>query len=217
MQISHKDAQAFLHRQADHLLDTTAEKHLNEHLKACAACRAYAAQLKEVENAVQSIMHRKWNQRSTPLAMDALLKKTNRERVRSFVVIRMSIVSAAVFLFVILGWQLSSSGTLTNSRMPSGALPVPTPSTGYTATIQSSTDCRQIRYTVQDQDTLENIADRFSTTREGIMSLNKLDHEKIQTGMMLLVSDCNATPTGTTLPPTFTVTPVHDRSTFTPG
>lgn len=217
MQISHNDAQAFLQRRADQLLDTSTEKYLNEHLKACATCRYYASQLNEVENAVHSIMHRSWNQPFTPLSMDTLLKKTTRDNAHSLVIMRMSAVGAAILLLVLISWQLSSPRPLTNNRMPYSALPVPTPSTGYTATIQSSTNCRQIRYTVQDQDTLASIADRFSTTREGIISLNQLDHEKIQTGMMLLVPDCNATPTGTILPPTFTLTPVHDRFTDTPG
>lgn len=217
MQISHTDAQVFLQRRADHLLDRTTEQDLNEHLNTCATCHNYASQLNEIENAVHSIMHRRWNQLSPPLAMDALLKKSNQAKARLLVIMRMSMVGAAVLLFVFMGWQFSSSRILTNNQMPYSALPVPTPSTIHTATLQSATDCSQIRYTVQDQDTLEIIADQFSTTREGILSLNQLDHENIHTGMLLLVPDCNATPTGTILPPTVTLTPEHNRSTNTPG
>jgi hypothetical protein len=55
--ISHDEAQARLQAAADGLLDAARQTDLNTHLEGCAACRAYAAEIQALENAVKRTLH----------------------------------------------------------------------------------------------------------------------------------------------------------------
>ena len=86
-----------------------------------------------------------------------------------------------------------------------------------TVTSLLSSPCVQIHYHVQKNDTLEGIAARFATSKETLMRLNNLSSELIQPKRELLIPVSNTTPTHTLPPPTFTITPILDTTTSTPG
>jgi hypothetical protein len=118
--------------------------------------------------------------------------------------------------FFFIGWQV----TLINDPVQSlysGLLPIPTPSIQYTATNSLALHCQEILYTVQENDTLQSIAEEHGTSKELIMQVNNLNTEVIQPGLELLVPVCESTPTSTIYPPTFTITPILEPITYTPG
>ena len=67
MQITHEEAIQLIQYGTDKTLRSNEEKILKEHLKDCAQCRAYAHQLRDMENVLQNIMRKQWSLRPAPL------------------------------------------------------------------------------------------------------------------------------------------------------
>ena len=218
MQITHAEALRLIQYQADGPTRGENEKELNSHLADCAECRAYAQEFHEMENILQRVMRKQWSLRPVPLSLDKLTAiNYERKNKRALLVTRTSLISFAFFAFVFIGWQfaLTSTSLLTVSQPVSP--PVPTPSTLFTATIHSSANCSEALYTVQAGDTLETIAQQFSTTQDTIMEWNHLKTESINPNMEMRIRICDSTPTSTTYPPTSTITPILEPVTYTPG
>jgi len=218
MQISHTEAMRLIQFHADHALQDNKENILNEHLKECAECRAYAQQLNKLENILKNIMHKQWGLRPAPLSIAALVENKNGKKSSSaLLVTRTALISVALLAFMLIGWQFTSASPTPTDGTQFEVLSIPTPSTQITVTTSSSKNCLQIHYQVQENDTLESIASHFATSKEIIMTLNNMFSETIQPNTELLVPLCDTTPTSTLHPPTFTITPFLDPTTSTPG
>jgi len=218
MQLTHEEAIQLIQFNADKAVHGIKAKMLYEHLNDCAHCSSYASQFKEMENVLQSVMHKQWNQRPAPLSIVAL-KATKKmwKNNSALLITRTALIGMSIFAFVMLGWQIAFTNNRGSVTYP-GMLPVPTPSTQYTATTNTTAlHCEEIIYKVQENDTLEGIAFHHATTKEIIMELNNMSTESIKAFTELLVPICNSTPTSTTYPPTFTNTPIHEPITYTPG
>jgi LysM repeat protein len=79
--------------------------------------------------------------------------------------------------------------------------------------------CEELEYEVQENDTLESIANHFSISKEEIMSINNMKTETVNAKMELMIPICNFTPTGTVNPTalTTTYTPSTSPVPSTPG
>jgi LysM repeat protein len=218
MQISHAEAMQLMEFQTDHTLHGDKENILNEHLKGCAECRAYAQQSNQLEKILKSVMHKQWDLRPAPLSVAVLLGNKFRKKASSAILLtRTALVSIAFMAFIVIGWQFTTSNSTTVYGTQYEILPNPTPSTPITATTFSTKNCTQIHYQVQENETLDSIASHFTTSKETIMNLNNLTSEAIQPNTELVVPICDTTPTSTLNPPTFTITPFLDPTTSTPG
>ena len=217
MQITHEEAIQLIQYTADKAVPSVKEKLLHEHLQGCTQCNAYARQFKDMENVLQTVMRKQWSQRPAPLSLSALKAKKDSQKNRSaLLVTRTALIGMAICTFIFIGWQVTLTTNPKNAIFP-GMLPVPTPSTQFTATNTLALHCQQILYKVQEHDTLESIANQYATSKEAIMNLNDLNTEIIQRDMELLVPICKSTPTSTIYPPTFTITPFLEPITNTPG
>jgi len=217
MQITHEEAIQLIQYAADKAVPGVKEKLLHEHLQDCAQCSAYARQFKDMENVLQTVMRKQWSQRPAPLSLSTLKAKKDSQKNRSaLLVTRTALIGMAICTFIFIGWQVTLTTNPKNAIFP-GMLPVPTPSTQYTATNTLALNCHQILYKVQEYDTLESIANQYATSKEAIMNLNNLNTETIQRDMELLIPICKSTPTSTIYPPTFTITPFLEPITNTPG
>jgi LysM repeat protein len=217
MQITHEEAIQLIQYTADKAAPSAKEKLLHEHLKDCAQCSAYAGQFKDMEKVLQNVMRKQWSRRPAPLSLSALKEKKDSQKKKStLLVTRTALIGMAVCTFIFLGWQVTLTTNPKNTLFP-GMLPVPTPSTQYTATNTQTLNCQQILYKVQEHDTLESIASQYATSKEAIINLNNLNIETIQRDMELLIPICKSTPTSTIYPPTFTITPFLEPTTNTPG
>lgn len=217
MQITHEEAIQLIQYTADKAAPSDKEKLLHKHLKGCAQCNAYARQFKDMENVLQTVMRKQWSQRPAPLTLgDLKAKKDSRKNKSALLVTRTAFIGMAVCTFIFIGWQVTLTTNPQNAIFP-GSVPIPTPSTQFTATNALTLNCQQILYKVQEYDTLESIAGQYATSKEAILKLNNLNAENIQRDMELLVPLCKSTPTSTIYPPTFTITPFLEPITNTPG
>ena len=217
MQITHEEAIQLIQYTADKAVPGATEKLLYEHLKDCEQCSTYAGQFKDMENVLQTVMRKQWSQRPAHLSLSALKeKKDSRKNKSTLLVTRTAFIGMAVCTFIFIGWQVTLTLNPKNAIFP-GMLPVPTPSTQYTATNTQTLNCQQIIYKVHEYDTLESIASQYATSKEAIINLNNLNTETIQRDMELLIPICKSTPTSTIYPPTFTITPFLEPITNTPG
>ena len=218
MRISHAEAIQLIEFQADHILRGDKQTFLNEHIATCAECQTYAQRLNQVENVLQSVMRKQWDRRPAPLSITGLIKnKLDRKSSNTILITRTALISLALMVFVMAGWQFTSTNTRSTSGTQFALLAIPTPSKQLTATNFSAVHCTQIRYQVQKNDSLDSIALKFATSKEKLITLNNLSSENIQLNVELLVPVCDTTPTSTVHPPTFTITPFLDPTTSTPG
>ena len=221
-QISHEEARRLIHHKADYLLDHNRLSLLNAHLKGCAECSAHASQLNELENILPRVMQNKWKLHPTPILVGQLMS-----RIRSgpfgFAnynsVARTAAIVIAVVAFMISAWQFSSIKSAAPPQKLIGVLPIPTPSTQLTSTGVTAQDCGHVQYRVQEDDTLQGIAYKFSVSKETIMAFNNMSTETIAEYMEIKIPLCNFTPSRTDKPPTttITITPQFELNTSTPG
>jgi len=218
MQITHEEAHRLIQFRSDKRLEVKNETDLNNHLFACVACREYSEEIRNVENILQQTMRKQWNIRPLPLQMGAILGNINsNKRAGVFLTTRTAIISLVFVLFAFIVWQSTSTKTAP-MQVPFGTLPlIPTPSNQYTATDTLQKECGEIRYIVQKGDTLDSLAQRFSTTKESIINANHLTSDMLTISQELSIPYCGSTPTGTTHPPTFTITPIFETTSTTPG
>ena len=220
MQISHEEARTLIQFNADEALDANRKGVLRSHLDDCAECRSHADRIKETEAALRNVISKNWGMRPVPLSINAKKElKSNQGSTGMILATRTMMIGIAFTMFVIAAWQLMQVTRGTPGQSPLGILPVPTPSTQFTATTIKVQNCEEVRYRVRENDTLESIADHFSTSKEVIMSANSMETETINTTMELNIPLCDTTPTGTVHAPTLTTThtPEIDVITTTPG
>lgn len=217
MQITHEEAHRLIQFKSDSRLDSKKESDLSEHLTSCLACRGYLAEIREAERILQRALRKQWDVRALPLQMGSILDEVNSNMGTSaFVTTRTALVSLIFMFFAFIAWQSTTNST--SSQILPGSVPlIPTPSNQYTATNTLQTECGEIRYIVQKGDTLESLAKRFSTTKEELISANHLTSDALFPSQELVIPYCGSTPTSTTHPPTFTITPNSEAISTTPG
>ena len=218
MELTHEEARQLIQFDPDHALTQNKQTLLRAHLKGCADCRAYHANLNEIEINLQRVMHREWDLRPTPLSIAVLTSKRNFiGRLNILLATRTALVSIALLVFIFGIWQIKLITSYTSNRTPLNILPVPTPSAQLTSTTIGVQNCEEIRYIVQENDTLEGLAEQFSTSKESIMTANDMKIEAIRGGTELIIPVCDYTPTSTVNPPTGTIyTPFTSPTTNTP-
>ncbi|SRR6266496_5169379 len=201
MQLTHAEAHRLIQLSSDERLDSQQRMLLSTHLSDCAECRDYAEEIKEVEGILVSVLKRQWNLRQPiPLSIGVLVAKRNSRATSNILVTRMAMITVVFIAFAFSAWQFIVAGNQAAGRLSAGVPPVPTPSVQSTRTESMLQSCKEIYYTVQENDTLENIADRFSISKEEIIAVNHLQSETINIGMELILPGCKLTPTGTIHP-----------------
>jgi hypothetical protein len=151
--------------------------------------------------------------------MEVLYEKVSREgNINVFVTTRTALIGVAFIMFAIITWQSMATVGITSQQSPFGTVPlIPTPLTQFTVTNTLQNDCDAIKYHIQEGDTLESIAHHFSVPMEAIMLANNLTGELPVSTRELIIPACSSTPTSTSHPPTFTITPIFEAIATTPG
>jgi|WetSurMetagenome_2_1015567.scaffolds.fasta_scaffold190804_1 hypothetical protein len=218
MQITHEEARRLIQFKADERLPSASEEALRTHLRDCKDCQRYLESLQETESTLRLTMRKQWSVRPLPLQMDAVYAKViSNPGASIFMPTRKALIGLAVVTFAFIAWQ-SMSGSLSSYPTVPGTIPfIPTPSTQYTATNTLQNDCKYVQYIIQQGDTLESIAQQFSTSKEAIVSENGLPTNEIHVSQEISIPFCESTPTGTSSAPTFTITPNLEPISTTPG
>lgn len=215
MSITHEEARRMIQFDADKALDARGRRTLDAHLDKCADCRFYAGEIGETEGILRRVMKQQWSYHPLPLPMDMIMGG-NDSKIYSRIILatRFAAIALVFVLSVVSLWQVTQPNQTTPPFM---AMPVPTPSVQFTHTTVSVTDCRETRYKVREEDTLESIARRFSLSTEAILSANAMNADAIiHADMELVIPLCGSTPT--THPPTITTYPPATHfTTHTPG
>ena len=219
MQITHEEARRLIQINADAALNPQQKTMLLTHIRTCLESRVYAEEIQEVENILLPMMKKAWNRHPIPLSSsDLKVGRSIESSHGNLLAMRTAIVSFIFVAFVFSAWQLTRSGQPLPGLSPLKVSSVPTPSIESTNTTISSKSCDLIHYQVQESDTLASLTDRFSISKDELLSLNNLKTETINSGMTLLLPDCNLTPTSTIWPTvaTTTFTPVISSVTSSP-
>lgn len=218
MQITHAEAHRLIQFDLDRILDPEKQKFLFSHLEECDACRAYAVEMRAMENRLQELMNKQWNhQGPLPLSIDSIKAHSNVPGSASILFQwRAALVSMVLVAFSFIIWQLTATSFDSSGQIPSTILPVPTPSTLTTASLASPT-CEWTLHKVEESDTLEGIALQYSVSKQAIMTLNGLDSEWVYESMEIKIPQCAITPTMTAHWPTTTLTPKLELIIDTPG
>jgi hypothetical protein len=221
-QITHEEVRRLINIRADLSLDANTGSILDAHLNKCIECKRYASELDDLEILLRK-MNRSLNLRPTPLRLDQI---THRSRDTAFgflkntMVTRIVTIVTAFIAVAIVTWQFFSA-SVASPTIPYTAIPIPTPSTSLTSTKSNILflNCGYLSYQVQEGDTLDDIALRFSIPKETIMDFNEIKEENINPAMQIRIPICDHTPTVTIDTPnsTITITPQFEPITPTPG
>jgi LysM repeat protein len=221
MQLTHEQAREMIQFQADAALGADRQRILKTHLDVCEACRAYSDSLKRTETILRQAMTRRWSLRAAPLKLEtirgeSIFKSSQRDQLAT----RLAMIASAVLIFVVVSLGFANgTNPGADSQTPLDVPLIPTPSLQPTSTrVETAQSCGHLQYIIQANDTLENIANRFSISKAALMGANKLKSETILPGAEIIIPQCNSTPTGTVRPPTFTstITPLLDTLSRTP-
>jgi LysM repeat protein len=220
MQITHEEARSLIQFSMDQMLKPQEKNTLQTHLEDCLECRAFFADIKEVEKYVVPAMAQHWNLDPAPLSLASINNKKKVQQQSSIILAtRTAIISIVFAAFIFSAWQFSGSYGRSSTPMPVRLLPIPTPSGQSTSTTVSFQKCEELSYQVQENDSLESIAIRFAISKDKLMAINNLRTESLSTKTELLIPVCNSTPMSTIHPSTLTTTftPLLGPTTSTPG
>jgi hypothetical protein len=220
MQITHEEARKLIQFSHDRALQPEEKNMLRAHLEACLECQSYSDDINAVENLLLPVMRTHWNLRPAPLSITSLVEDKHSNWGSSIsLTTRTTLIGIVLAVFFFSAWQFARSGNQTSRPMPIGLLPIPTPAGQSTSTMISLQNCEETIYQIQENDTLESIALRFSISKTRLMSINNMKDETVRARMRLLIPICQSTPTGTIHPSTLTITftPFIDSTTSTPG
>jgi len=218
--ITHEEARSLIQFRADGKLKLADETRLDKHLEECADCRDYLNKLENTVSILQKTLQKQWKANPLPLQMGVVYgRMASKKRDNVLLTMRMSLVGVAFVLLSFMAWQYTTSGRYTSQQYSSSEIIplIPTPSAQHTATNTSLNDCQNIKYSVQQGDTVEDIARQFSVPSEAILLANNLTNTSLASVQELVIPICDTTPTSTTHPPTFTITPIFEPVTTTPG
>ena len=226
-QITHQQAQAYLHSAADESLRPDEKANLDTHHVTCNLCQAYAQQLGRLESALRTSLHRRWGNAPVRLQMDRILGRNITSPIRR--VLNIASAPILVTLLILLAAALTrgqiSGGSDTATPLATVmATNVPTPSVSQTrtntvavpssSTIHAATttnECEQVHYVVQPGDTLASIAEKFGVSMQEIREANSHRDIDVPTTFEIIIPVCNPTP-GNTL----TYTPPFTPTSYTP-
>jgi hypothetical protein len=223
MHITHEEAHQLIQYQADAKLNPQKKAILSAHLNECVECQVYAKEIKEVENVLVPAMKKHWNFQPIPLSVHAIVSRRRSKIQTSILLTTRTVLIGFVFMaFVFTFWQFMLPSRSAFGQLPTNVLPVPTPSTQSTQSINTKImfqNCEMIIYKVKADDTLDTIANQFSVSKEEVMAVNHVTEEIVNNSMELMIPICDSTPTGTVNPSTLTTTytPAIRPITSTPG
>lgn len=212
--LSHQQAQMLIHVATDQPLGMNDKESLDAHLRDCAECRSFAQEFARMESALRQTMKKRWQFSARPLPIGSILgwqNKTTFRRALSIAAAPLLIVILALALLLTRG-QFSNGGDLTATVIASN---VPTPSAQLTHTSAAVNECETVNYIVQDGDTLESIAAKYSISKDAIITFNKLENETLTPFANLMIPLC-AQPTASTPTTTLTFTPSLSAAPSTP-
>jgi hypothetical protein len=220
MQITHEEAHGLIQFNSDEGLKTHQKDLLASHLETCASCRKYAESLREMESVLRPMLHRNWDRQPFPFSMSIALKEgKNRISERMLVATRIAAVGVVfiAFFFTAMNFTGPSRKTPTPFLQSVPLIPTPSTSTMTASTGTSLENCTMTSYTVEENDTLAGVADRFAVSAKDIVQANSMQNESMLIGQTIVIPVCNSISTIPATTYTMMITPVMHPGTTTPS
>jgi LysM repeat protein len=205
-EMTHQEVRNLLQSAADKTLLPKEKVALNQHISACNDCRAYEKNLGELQNGLRHMLKQRWDGVKPALSARLIQERSGKvaaqaRRVATFG--KLAVIPALVFAFFIVYWATGPQRTFpavnaSTVPMPGASLNTPTPPARSTATKPAAQNCDQINYLIQENDTLDGIAARFSVSKEVLMSVNGMSSDDLSKRTELIIPLCQSTTTPTT-------------------
>ena len=221
-ELSHQKAQVFLQTAVDDMLSANDQTLLDVHFAECKECRAYAKNLRSLEDGLRRVSRAHWDKYQPRINLGAVTNPPSTKIIWNYLLGltqgmgKVTIVAALLlgyFLIVNLSDnQLPSSSTEAPTMLPTpneltfSVDTSPTPSAQLALTGLMTLPCNPVIYIVQAADTLDNIAAQYKIPKAAIMEYNNLVDDNISPGRKLNIPVCYKTPSQTTSTPTNTIT-----------
>jgi len=201
MSITHEQAQSLIQSSLDRALNSEERDTLSGHLQACADCQVFSDEMKELEHSIRSAFLERYGTARPHLNMDSIIGKNQKFSFKRLVTTGL----AAAFL-VLSATQLMQLSNASAPDTPAIFAPVPTPSPQMTRTQLVQAGCEEIRYIIQEGDTLESLSNQFSISYETLLEGNEFLATSIVPGMEISLSICGTQAYKSPSPPTLTIT-----------
>src|SRR5262249_39304383 len=151
------EAQRLIQYSQDQALKPQERNTLQKHLDGGTDCRNFAEDIKELSDLLLPTMRRHWNLHPSHLSIEILKNKgTFQLGIINLLVTRTAIIGIIFASFIFSAWQFARSGKGMATSMPLNVLAAATPSGDTTSTMISAQACVEMKYRVQDGDTLES-------------------------------------------------------------
>jgi anti-sigma factor RsiW len=204
-EMTHQEVRNLLQSAADKALPPKEKILLARHISACAECRTYENELDELQSGLSHILKQRWGG-VKPAFSARLIKERSRKaavqarRLATFG--KLAVIPVLAFAFFIIYMASGPQRTLpavnaSTIPMPGAALNTPTPPAHSTATQPAAQNCDRVSYLIQENDTLDDIAARFSVSKEVLRSFNGMSSDDLSRRTELIIPLCQSTSTPT--------------------
>jgi LysM repeat protein len=210
--ITHQAAHKLLQRAVDEILTFQEQAELDEHLKGCSACQDYAKNLNRLQQDLRYMAQRYLNEYKVNLSIPTIVARAHkaiRQRKAMGMLAKITAVPLLVFAFLLMSNFLKPSQTKPDNGSSAAvpmAAPIPTPTVTAATIVSTASCCTEAIYVVQENDTLDAIATKFSVSSKEIRTYNHLTIDSITPNMRLVIPLCRSTPKYKTITPTFITT-----------
>lgn len=210
--ITHQKARSLLQAATDDKLKENEQVELNAHLANCQECSEYAQNIRVLKTGLSCMLHARWDNNIPKLSIAAIKDRSKivaRQNRTTKLIGRVAVIPMLTLLYVLavnsIGQQNHVPAVSAMSPISPSA-PLYTPSPQNTTTRSNPTECHDVAYVVQENDTLPSIAAKFGVSKETLLKYNHLTSEAIYTSMELILPVCDGTPENSTTTPTITST-----------
>lgn len=202
-ELSHQTARRLLQTACDATLNPQEKSLLTAHLAACPDCDSYAHKLESLETRLRRLTRQQWDGYAPRFTAQSIRQRAAQRKTFPFqagLALKFTAV-AALALLLVFALQLGGGqpfGPLPASvpAAPATARQTPTPSIRETSTQAGQPNCQFLTHIVQENETLDNIAARYSISVTRLMEVNSLGNNPLSTGLALSIPVC-VTPTST--------------------
>ncbi len=218
MSLAHRKIHVLIQRHTDEGLSPEECASLMEHIENCPSCKKYMDDLQIVEDALRQTRNSRWASPPHPVDIQSVIQAATRtgDNFSNIFLTRLAVTSGFLAVLAVFMFQFSLTPGQTEVVQPPTS--IPTPSLTVTNTLLSLPICPDVRYTVQADDSIARIAEKFGMPEAEIRAANGSLVDSLFPGLTLTIPTCGTTPTGTGLHPTGTVTltPLFESASYTP-
>lgn len=197
MSITHAQAHILIQFALDRPLTDEERESLTIHLRSCGDCEEYSRSTQALDASLRSAF---MNQAGAVRPHVNIARVLGKQRTFPLKQLVTTCLTAAFLVFSVFQLMRSSGTPASNVTIP--AAPIPTPSPQMTSTHFIPAGCDEIRYVIQEGDTMENLLKQFSVSMDELLEGNETLANGVTPGMEITLIRCGTQASS----PTHTIT-----------